>query len=218
MSDYYSKARREILPHIPTHIQTVLDIGCGTGVTCALIRSCFSSVRWMGGVEKFPDAAQQAETVLDQVWCGDLETMQFEQELAKGSLDLILCLDVLEHLVDPWRLVERLSPLLSENGRLIISIPNIRNWKFIRNLFFKGDFHYRDAGLLDRTHLRFFVRDTAQALAECGHLQTLYIGNAHPWKIFDFRNTLSVLTLRKLDDLMIKQYVVVAVHPKNVPH
>ena len=73
-----------------------------------------------------------------------------------------------------------------------------------------GDFHYRDAGLLDRTHLRFFVRDTAIELAEAGGLKVSYAGNAHPWKTLDMRNILSHISGHGLEDLMIKQFVIVA--------
>ena len=210
MSDYFSHARREILPHLPSKIEKCLDIGCGNGTTSAFVRHLHPEVTWAGGVELFPDAAENARSVLDQVWCGDLEATSFETAIAPASLDVILCLDVLEHLVDPWTVVKRLSPLLKTDGRLIISIPNIRNWKFIRKLLMNGDFHYRDAGLLDRTHLRFFVRDTAIELAEAGGLKVSYAGNAHPWKMLDMRNILSHISGHRLDDLMIKQFMIVA--------
>jgi 2-polyprenyl-3-methyl-5-hydroxy-6-metoxy-1,4-benzoquinol methylase len=210
MSDYFSHARREIAPHLPARIGRFLDVGCGNGTTSAFIRHHHPEVEWAGGVELFADAAEKARSVLDQVWCGDLEQSGFDTEIAPQSLDLILCLDVLEHLVDPWTVVKRLSPLLKPEGRLIISIPNIRNWKFIRKLFFNGDFHYRDAGLLDRTHLRFFVRATAIELAEAGGLKVAHAGNAHPWKPFDMRNILSLASGHGLDDLMIKQFILVA--------
>jgi 2-polyprenyl-3-methyl-5-hydroxy-6-metoxy-1,4-benzoquinol methylase len=215
MSDYFSHARREIAPHLPAKIDQFLDVGCGNGTTSAFIRHLHPEVRWAGGVELFAEAAEKARSVLDEVWCGDLEATPFETEIAPASLDAILCLDVLEHLVDPWTVVKRLSPLLAEDGRLIISIPNIRNWKFIRKLFFNGDFHYRDAGLLDRTHLRFFVRETAIELAEAGGLKVAYSGNAHPWKALDMRNILSHISGHGLDDLMIKQFVIVAT-PKQI--
>ena len=210
MSDYFSHARREILPHLPSKIEKCLDIGCGNGTTSAFVRHLHPEVTWAGGVELFPDAAENARSVLDQVWCGDLEATSFETAIAPASLDVILCLDVLEHLVDPWTVVKRLSPLLKTDGRLIISIPNIRNWKFIRKLLMNGDFHYRDAGLLDRTHLRFFVRDTAIELAEAGGLKVSYAGNAHPWKPLDMRNILYHLSMCGLEDLMIKQFMIVA--------
>ena len=188
----------------------MLDVGCGEGATSAFIRKQHPGLQWVGGVEVVADAASKAEQVLDKVWCGNIETLPLEQSVPASSLDAILCLDVLEHLVDPWKMVQRLSPLLHAQGRLIISVPNVRNWKFIRELLFKGEFRYRDAGLLDRTHLRFFVRDTAKELAEAGGLKASIVTNAHPWRRGEARRMLSTLTAGGLDDLMIKQYVVVA--------
>ena len=121
-------------------------------------------------VEVNAAAAKRAEGRLDAVWCADVEEFELGRHIPPASLDLILCLDVLEHLVDPWSVVKQLSALLAPNGRLVVSVPNIRNWKFVVKLLFRGDFSYRDAGLLDRTHLRFFVRQTAVELAEAGAL------------------------------------------------
>lgn len=209
MQDYFSRARTEIEPHLPVLVNRMLDVGCGEGATSAFIKSV-RSVEWAGGVEVDAAAAKRAEGRLDAVWCVDVEDFEFSRHVPPASLDLILCLDVLEHLVDPWSVVKQLSALLAPNGRLVVSVPNIRNWKFVVKLLFRGDFHYRDAGLLDRTHLRFFVRQTAVELTEAGALSVKWIGNAHPWKASDMRAILSRLSLGRLDDLMIKQYIVVA--------
>ena len=210
MMDYFARARREVLPFLPKSIERMLDVGCGEGVTTALIRQEYTSITWAGGIELFADAALQAEKTMDRVWCGNFEELTFEYDISPKTLDVVLCLDILEHLQDPWEAVRRITPLLKSDGRLIISIPNIRNWKFIKNLLFKGDFEYKNAGLLDRTHLRFFTRATAIKLAETGGLNTTYHGNIHPWKSFDMRNILSRVSLNRLDDLMIKQFVIVA--------
>jgi len=214
MSDrYFATARREILPHLPERFERLLDLGCGAGATVAAIRALRGAAApfWAGGVELDEAAAAEAERHCDRVWRGDVEAGAFDADIKPGSLDVVLCLDVLEHLADPWAMVKRLSPLLAPGGRLIVSIPNIRNWKFIWRLFAKGDFHYRDAGLLDRTHLRFFVRPTAVDLATCGGLALHHVGSTQPFTPPDARWLLSKAAFGRLDDLMIKQFVVVAV-------
>lgn len=208
--DYYAHSRAEMMAFLPPRIERLLDIGCGAGATTSAIRAAHPVV-WAGGVEY---VASQAERVVpgtfERLWVIDAEREPFEAEIEPASLDAILCFDVLEHMVDPWSFVKRVSPLLKPGGRLVISIPNIRNWKFIRALLFKGDFHYKDAGLLDRTHLRFFVSDTAAELATCGGLKLVSIGNVKPWPLSHSKGILSRLTAGKLDDLMIKQFAVVA--------
>lgn len=206
---YFGTARLEILPHLPQRVGRMLDVGCGTGATVAAVKA-LHQVAWAGGVEIVAEEAVRAREVCDQVWTANIENERLEAGIPAGSLDLILCLDVLEHLADPWSVVDRLTPLLAPGGRLIVSVPNIRNWKFIRNLLFKGDFHYRSSGLLDRTHLRFFVRPTAVALAEHGGLKARFVGGAQPWTGADMRRILSAVTFGGLDDLMVKQWLVVA--------
>ncbi|MBS0383730.1 MAG: methyltransferase domain-containing protein [Proteobacteria bacterium] len=208
-SRYHDTPRNEILPYVPERCARVLEFGCGTGATISAIRT-HRSVEWAGGLERDAGAAERARAVLDRVWEGDAETSTFDRDIAAASLDLVLCLDVLEHLVDPWTMVTRIAGLLAPGGRLVISVPNIRHYKFISNLFFKGDFHYRDAGLLDRTHLRFFVRDTAIDLATRGGLKLVTCDNAHPPKAGDMRWLMSKLSAGGLDPLMTKQYVVVS--------
>jgi 2-polyprenyl-3-methyl-5-hydroxy-6-metoxy-1,4-benzoquinol methylase len=206
---YFATARTEIEPHLPARVSRMLDLGCGEGATTAFVKSR-RGVEWAGGIEIMPAEGKAAEAVCDRVWVGNIEQMSPEAEIAPRSLDLILCLDVLEHLADPWAVVKRLSPLLAPGGRLIVSVPNIRHWKFLWRLLARADFNYKDAGLLDRTHLRFFVRHTAEALATAGGLALVSAGNAHPWPLTDGRGILSKLTFGALDDLMIKQFAIVA--------
>jgi 2-polyprenyl-3-methyl-5-hydroxy-6-metoxy-1,4-benzoquinol methylase len=207
--EYFGIARREIIPYLPVKAGRVLEIGCGNGATIALVKS-MRDVAWAGGVELSETAAQAAKAHCDRVWRASIESEPIEREIDKNSLDLILCLDVLEHLVDPWAVVKRITPLLAPQGWLIASIPNIRNWKFIRDLLFKGRFRYADAGLLDRTHLRFFVRDTAIELLETGGLKVTTAASAQPWRPGDAKGILSTLTFGWLDDLMVKQWLLVA--------
>jgi SAM-dependent methyltransferase len=152
---YYGSVRNEILPLIPEKIPRVLDVGCGAGNTLLWIKE-LRHCDWIGGVEMEPEAANHARGKLSALYEGNIEQMRLP--IPEGSLDLILCLDVLEHLFDPWKVARSLQKLLKPGGHLIISLPNIQNRKILIPLIFRGEWKYTDSGILDRTHIRFFTR------------------------------------------------------------
>jgi 2-polyprenyl-3-methyl-5-hydroxy-6-metoxy-1,4-benzoquinol methylase len=194
-----------VAPFLPGRDLRILEIGCGAGATLAWLRA-EGFCAWAGGVETYAPAAEQARGRLDRLWSGDIETL--ELNIAPGSLDAVLCLDVLEHLVDPWRVVARLGTLLRPSGAMIASIPNIRYHKVALPLLLRGRFDYAEGGVLDRTHLRFFVRDTAVALMESGGLRVDRIEplvKLKPWRL---RWLIAKATGGRLIDLMALQYLI----------
>lgn len=209
MSGYYAGARTEIISHLPANPKRLLELGCAAGGTVAHIKTLHPNI-WAAGVELHKASADAANTHFNVVWNGTVEDTPWDKEIPPASLDVVLCLDILEHLVDPWAAVGRITPLLAPGGKLLISIPNIRNLKFIRKLLFHGDFRYRDAGLLDRTHLRFFTRSTAIELACCGGLSFEKAVRAHEWEMPDIRLILSKITGGKSDEIIAKQWIIVA--------
>lgn len=82
------------------------------------------------------------------------------------QFDCILFNDVLEHLVDPWEAVREAARFLSPGGCVVASMPNMRHWPVLKELVFRGRWDYTDMGVLDRTHLRWFTRDTMIELFE----------------------------------------------------
>ena len=212
---YYDTPRREVLPWLPQKVARMLDVGCGAGATTAAVREA-RAVEWAGGIEYVDEVAAQAEARLDRVWRGDAALAPLEAEIPAGSLDLVLCLDVLEHMSDPWTMVRRLSALVAPGGRLILSVPNVRHWKFLWRLFALGDFAYRDAGLLDRTHLRFFVRRTAVELATCGGLRLVAAVSAQNWRFPEPRWWLAGASAGRLDEIMAKQWLVTVEKPERL--
>lgn len=165
---YFEYTRNEIFPLLPDKIAKVLEIGCGTGNTLAWLKAQ-KQCSWVGGVELYPDAAARAREKLDAVYVGNIE--QLDLPIDQGSLDLILCLDVLEHLLDPWTVVRRLHRLLKPGGVFIASIPNVRHHSVLSPLLFKQQWEYTEAGILDRSHLRFFVKKSAVKLIESSGLK-----------------------------------------------
>lgn len=119
-------------------------------------------VHYAVGIELVPEAAEAARAAFDKVITGSVEDVLGSIE--NDSFDLILALDVLEHLADAQGVVVLLKKKLSKNGAIIVSLPNIGNYTASWNLFFRGRWRYEDEGILDRTHLRFFDESTAKEL------------------------------------------------------
>lgn len=160
--DYFAHARREILPLLPQHCGRVLELGCGSGATLGWLKQIHKASATVG-IEIDESAANAAKKHADEVYWADFE--RGDVDMSDRQFDVILCLDVLEHMVNPWRVVDLLvSQYLKAGGTLISSVPNVRHYSVVLPLLLGGRWDYADAGLLDRTHLRFFTRDSARQL------------------------------------------------------
>jgi GT2 family glycosyltransferase/tetratricopeptide (TPR) repeat protein/2-polyprenyl-3-methyl-5-hydroxy-6-metoxy-1,4-benzoquinol methylase len=156
---YFEFSRPELLGLIPPSARHVLEIGCGAGRLGEALKA--RQPAEVFGVEVQKEAAEAARPRLDQVWNTDVE--QLDAAFAPGYFDTIVCGDVLEHLRDPDRVLRRARGWLRPDGRLIASIPNVRHHSVVRGLL-AGNWTYEPAGLLDRTHLRFFTRREVEKL------------------------------------------------------
>jgi 2-polyprenyl-3-methyl-5-hydroxy-6-metoxy-1,4-benzoquinol methylase len=127
------------------------------------------------GVESNPEAAALAEQHAERVIVGDAEKIDYAAELAGEEFDVVLFADVLEHLKEPGDVLRRIRPFVAENGVVIASIPNVAHGS-VRLALLGGEFRYRDWGLLDDTHLRFFTRASIQDLfEETGYVVTHWV-------------------------------------------
>ena len=153
----YVGVRDDLLAAIPAgRYARVLDVGCASGTTSAELKRRYPEAR-VTGIELDSLLAQAAEQRLDAVLQGD--ALMRLSELSQGGerFDLVLCGDVLEHLVDPWRALKELRVLCSD-GIVVVSLPNVAHWSTLATLF-AGYWPYRERGIHDRTHLRFFARN-----------------------------------------------------------
>jgi GT2 family glycosyltransferase/SAM-dependent methyltransferase len=133
----------------------VLELGVATGYFSGFLQENLDCV--VDGVEIDPAMAKEAEPWCRKLVVGDLEKICLAEHFPPRSYDHVVCADVLEHLRDPAYVLEQIPNFLNNNGNVLISIPNIAYAGLILELI-DGDFSYREEGLLDRTHLRFFTK------------------------------------------------------------
>lgn len=150
---YHDLLRREILELIPATVKRVLDLGCGTGRLGKALKErqeCF-----IVGIELNKEAAEIARKNLDGVWIDNLN--RYDPSFSKVKYDCLIFADILEHLISPWTVLEKFAPVLTDDGTIIASIPNIAHPAYVKNLE-QGLFRYEVGGILDITHLRFFTK------------------------------------------------------------
>ncbi|MCL2926339.1 MAG: glycosyltransferase, partial [Trichodesmium sp. MAG_R04] len=155
LPQYYRYLRQEIVSVVPSDALKILDVGCGAGVLGQALKQQ-DQRRFVVGIELNEEAVYHAQNNLDAAYQTDIE--KFDPPFEKGEFDCIIFADILEHLIDPWKLMSEYCSFLKPEGTAIVSIPNIRNLPLIRNLAEEGSWAYQTEGILDQTHLRFFTK------------------------------------------------------------
>lgn len=151
----YVGPRDDIVRLIPEGTRKVLDIGCSIGVLGESIKR--ENGAEVTGIEIDKKMADIAKQKLDRVILGDIEKINLSDYFSSNYFDCIIFADVLEHLKDGWKILARSVNLIKENGFVVASIPNVRHYSTVFSLFFRGVWPYRERGIHDRTHLRFFT-------------------------------------------------------------
>ena len=146
-------ANNDLLERIPLDTSIVLDVGCGTGSLASAYRRLNPRARLLG-VDKDPAAAAIAAQRFDEVAVVDVERNPLPFVLDR-PIDCLIYADVLEYLDDPWRVLRRHQEALSDEGSMLIRVPNVEHWSIAERLL-RGTWQYEPGGLLDQAHLRWF--------------------------------------------------------------
>lgn len=200
---YFKGVRMDIINLIPEGKNRVLEVGCGFGLTLLKLKE-LNKAKEIVGV----DIVNLEVNHLDNYIVGNIEeiTLPYPEEY----FDVVICADVLEHLVDPWTTIKKLKKHLKKDGLFIASIPNIRNYKVLFDIVLRGDFKYVDAGILDKTHLRFFCKKNIIEMFDQANMKMIEIKTN-----LDFGASLKIrffnaLTLKIFEEFFVTQYIIKA--------
>jgi O-antigen biosynthesis protein len=163
--------RNDVLNLLPPSYwvgKTVLDVGCGNGATGEEIKK--KGAKKVVGIELSKTLVKEAEKRMDEVLLCDLDekTLLFKEK----SFDVIICADVIEHLKDPEEFLIRCKQYLKKEGKILICIPNVQYY-YVLYCLLRGVWEYKERGIFDKTHLRFFTRKSIHALLEKVGLKVL---------------------------------------------
>jgi 2-polyprenyl-3-methyl-5-hydroxy-6-metoxy-1,4-benzoquinol methylase len=152
-SAYYGEPRPEIQRLVSPAGHSFLDVGCGEGALGQALKQ--AGATRVAGIEMTPDAAALARERLDVFVEGDITKVDLP--FADAEFDYIIFADVLEHLPQPEAVLRRMLRYLRPDGRVVISVPNMRFYLVLLRLI-ADRWAYTDSGVRDRTHLRIFTR------------------------------------------------------------
>lgn len=143
----------------------VLELGAASGhMTKAMVaQNCRVTA-----VEYEAESADHLKEVAEAVIVGDLNAPETVAALP-GEFEVILAGDVLEHLIDPKRVLLQLVDLLAPGGRIVVSLPHVAHVD-LRLALLQGRFDYGPWGLLDETHIRFFTLKSVREMVRSAGL------------------------------------------------
>lgn len=150
----------------------VLDVGCGEGRLGAQLKSINPEIS-VFGVDGDEALLLKAEKELDGICSVDLSSDSWVDGITDKTFDLIIFADVLEHLPEPEKVLERSLSMLESGGQVITCLPNVRHWSTFYNLALKGSWPANERGIFDKTHLHFFARKNILSMLQSIGLQVI---------------------------------------------
>jgi 2-polyprenyl-3-methyl-5-hydroxy-6-metoxy-1,4-benzoquinol methylase len=175
---YFAANHGNMAAYLPARYSSVLEVGCAAGG----FRQHLKLKHTYWGLEPNAEAARQAATILDRVITGIYDDTT-AATLPDCHFDLVICNDVIEHMVDHDHFLEHIKTKMRPGGCIVGSIPNVRHITALFKLLVSRDWPYSDSGILDRTHLRFFTEKSLRRTF-----------TAHGWSVEALAGINSVIT------------------------
>jgi 2-polyprenyl-3-methyl-5-hydroxy-6-metoxy-1,4-benzoquinol methylase len=191
MDKYYYGINLGILKQIGSG-NRILDVGCGAGLMGQEMKK---KKNYVFGIDKSQAQLKVASTMVDKVKYVDITAPELD---LPPDFDKIVFADILEHLVDPQSCLTKFKDHLKKDGRIIISIPNIACYNIRFNIML-GNFDYKDYGVCDNTHLRFFTKKSAVKLVKDAGYKITKLDTT-PYFAFQIFNLYKKLFLKEKKD------------------
>ena len=154
MNASYTGVRMDVVDLIPESVSRLLDIGCSVGSIGKEVKIKAQHCK-VFGIEYDESMAKIAEQAIDGVLISDLNKIKLLDHYEPANFDCVVAADILEHLLDPWSMLDQIITVLSPGGYIVVSLPNVSHVSTFVSLLRK-EWPYRDRGIHDKTHLRFF--------------------------------------------------------------
>jgi len=168
---YFEEVNPGLIRKVGSNLK-ILDVGCGYG---CLGEAMIQKGNVVFGVDISSVAIEKAKTHLHFATVADLTKPEtIPAEIKQEKFDLIVLADILEHVYDPMSILLNIKPFLKEDGKLLLSVPNIANW-LTRLQLLLGRWEYTVSGVLDRTHIRFFTLKTIKRLLKAAGYKVINV-------------------------------------------
>lgn len=116
---------------------------------------------------------------------------------------------MLEHIIEPLPVLEKVKQMVKQEGEIIISVPNIRHFSAFVKIFIKGNFEYQDSGIFDFTHMRFYCKsDLIRLVEKANYKVQLVEGSIKNYDKNSITKILNRLTFGLFEEFFSIQYFV----------
>jgi 2-polyprenyl-3-methyl-5-hydroxy-6-metoxy-1,4-benzoquinol methylase len=208
---YYSDSRNDIIDFVPTNVKKMLDIGCGQGLFGVLCKEKTGCI--VHGIELVKEIGYIAQQHLDKVLVGDANLML--QQLEGEKYDLITMTDVIEHILYPEDFITELKKYLTNDGKILFSIPNFRYIGNLYEIIVKKDFKYRESGILDKTHITFFTEKSFSETLNRLDFDIIFKQGIHPSNSFKAKLLMPFIKILRHGDIYPFQFVFIVKSKKD---
>lgn len=153
----------DLLHFVPATARKLVEVGCGDGTLARAYRQR-NPICNITGIEAEPSLAQAARQHCDFVFHDQVETTGAAFWDHVRGADCWILDQSLEHLDDPWSMLQKIRTSIAPGGKIVATINNFQHWSIQARLN-AGDLRYGPDGIA-MARKRMFTRGAMLALLQ----------------------------------------------------